>query len=294
MSSSRASVSKILTFSCVDGPGNRLVIFLQGCNFRCLNCHNPHTIGHCDACGVCVEACPQQALMQQRYHQGGAGKQIVWNSDACISCDACIDNCDKNASPRTYEYSVEQVLSLIDRNLAFINGVTISGGEATLQAKFIAELFRAIKQEAKYRHLSCFIDSNGSLSTTAWAKLLPVTDGVMLDLKAWSDNTHQWLTGYKIDKVIESIKFLANKGKLYELRLLHIPAKTDFELHIEALSEFLNDLPSEVIIKLNAFRNHGTQGDAKTWPNCSAEEIERLASELSLFGVKNIQLPIVY
>ncbi len=30
-----ATVSKILNYSCVDGPGNRMVLFLQGCNYRC-------------------------------------------------------------------------------------------------------------------------------------------------------------------------------------------------------------------------------------------------------------------
>mgnify|MGYP001060389731 CR=1 FL=1 len=35
------SVASIETLGLVDGPGIRVVVFLNGCNLRCKYCHNP-------------------------------------------------------------------------------------------------------------------------------------------------------------------------------------------------------------------------------------------------------------
>lgn len=36
-------ISGVMPESVVDGPGVRMVVFMQGCPHRCPGCHNPHT-----------------------------------------------------------------------------------------------------------------------------------------------------------------------------------------------------------------------------------------------------------
>ena len=55
--------------------------------------------------------------------------------------------------------TVEEVLLRIRQNLPFIRGITCSGGECTLYAGFMAELFA----KTKAMGLTNLIDSNGIL-----------------------------------------------------------------------------------------------------------------------------------
>lgn len=131
-----ATVSRWLPFSCVDGPGNRLVLFLQGCNFRCPGCHNPHTMGLCDHCGDCVPGCPSGALTLVE-------GRVRWQAALCTDCDRCIDDCPRHASPKTSQMSVAEVLALLRRYGPLLTGITVSGGEATTQLPFVIALFTA-------------------------------------------------------------------------------------------------------------------------------------------------------
>ncbi|MDX1304601.1 MAG: YjjW family glycine radical enzyme activase [Photobacterium sp.] len=302
----KATVSKILTFSCVDGPGNRLVIFLQGCNFNCQSCHNPHTIGHCNSCGDCVSQCPTQALSLDRqvqydqiFDEQGLNvhkhaTRVRWDASLCNHCDQCLAVCPQQSSPKTRQYSVAEMLAVIRQNSLFITGITIAGGEATLQLTFITALFATIKSAPDLQHLTCLVDSNGSLSSTGWQKLLPVIDGAMIDLKAWQQETHIWLTGRNHHRVFQSIELLARHRKLYEVRLLHIPGITDFDAEIDELAGYLNKLPTETRIKLNAFQHHGVTGEAQEWAVCLEGDINQLAAGLTSRGVRNLVLPAVY
>ncbi|QWL68311.1 YjjW family glycine radical enzyme activase [Aeromonas jandaei] len=282
-----ALVSRVLPFSCVDGPGNRLVLFLQGCNFSCPGCHNPHTIGLCDDCGDCLAVCPSGALTMSE------GK-VNWQEALCTDCDACLEACPRSANPKTTTMTVADVLALLRRYGPLLSGITVSGGEATTRLPFVVALFRAIKEAPDLAHLSCLLDSNGSLAETGWQRLLPQLDGAMIDLKGWRDSVHLSLTGYGRDRVLASLRLLASHGKLAELRLLHVPGRSDFldaeGLLDRGLADFLRQLGA-VPIRLNGFRHHGVRGEATRWPEATRDELEHLASRLREAGLGPVTLP---
>ncbi|MDM5132230.1 YjjW family glycine radical enzyme activase [Aeromonas piscicola] len=289
-----ALVSRVLPFSCVDGPGNRLVLFLQGCNFRCPGCHNPHTIGLCDDCGDCLAVCPSGALTLAEDRPGE--RRVRWQAALCTNCDACLDACPRSANPKTATMTVAEVLALLRRYGPLLTGITVSGGEATTQLPFVVALFAAIKGAPDLAHLSCLLDSNGSLAATGWLRLLPVLDGAMLDLKGWRDSVHHTLTGYGRERVLASLQLLASHGKLTELRLLHVPGRSDFldaDGKLETgLASFLQSL-GPVPIRLNGFRHHGVRGVATSWQEADREALTRLAAELSARGLGPVSLPAI-
>jgi pyruvate formate lyase activating enzyme len=286
-----AKVSKLLTFSCVDGPGNRFVIFLQGCNYNCISCHNPHTINHCDHCAKCVPHCPSEAISIDKQ---SASQPVVWDAEKCSQCDQCIDICPSQASPKITEYSVVELIEMITQHAPFLSGITVTGGEATLQLPFIIELFKQIKADPKLVHLSCFVDSNGSLSEKGWGNILPYVDGAMIDIKAWQNDTHLWLVGRDNHKVFKSVNLLAQHNKLHEIRLLYIPGKTDLLTEIDSLAEYLNRLAPDIAIRLNAFQHHGVVGEALDWPKCTEEQMGQFQYQLKQKIRQPLLMPDLY
>ncbi|MFM5869066.1 YjjW family glycine radical enzyme activase [Aeromonas caviae] len=284
-----ALVSRVLPFSCVDGPGNRLVLFLQGCNFRCPGCHNPHTIGQCDDCGDCLAVCPSGALTMSE------GK-VHWQEALCTDCDACLKACPCSANPKTRQMSVAEVLALLRRYGPLLTGVTVSGGEATTQLPFVIALFTAIKAAPDLARLTCLLDSNGSLGKTGWQRLLPVLDGAMIDLKGWREPVHLALTGRGRERVLASLQLLAQAGKLAEVRLLLVPGRSDFldatGALQEALTTFLLSL-GPVPIRLNGFRHHGVRGEALSWPEAGSADLTVLANALKAKGFGSVMLPAI-
>ena len=81
-----ATVNRIIPFSCVDGPGNRTAVFLQGCNFDCKYCHNPDTWAKTEGEMKTPEEILKQALRYKNYW-GKKGGITVSGGEALLQID---------------------------------------------------------------------------------------------------------------------------------------------------------------------------------------------------------------
>lgn len=240
----KAPVNKIIPFSNVDGPGNRTAIFFQGCPFNCQFCHNPETIHPCCGCGVCVEQCPVGALTMDE--QG----KVRWDSERCVQCDTCIRVCPNDASPKIRWMTVEDVMGEIRRTAPYIGGITTSGGECTLQNEFLIDLFTEVKAMGK----TCLIDSNGSFDFEADPRVLKISDGVMLDVKAADPAWHEELVSYPAERVLKNLDYLLRVGKLYEVRTIIFPERDkENEATVRYVAQHIGDGCYYKIIRYRPF-----------------------------------------
>ena len=271
-----------LQSSAVDGPGNRYVIFLQGCNFDCVACHNPTTIGRCDACGACVDACPHGALS---FPEVGV---VAYDEAACDHCRACVAPCPIDSDPAIRVVSAETVVDEIRQVAGFLSGITVTGGEPTMQLDALVALFAGVKADSKLSRLTTLVDSNGTLDGPGWERLLPVTDGAMIDLKAASPELHEQLTGHGNGPVKNSIELLAVAGKLTEVRMLVIEGVTDTDDELEAWATFVGGVDPQTPVRVMTFRHQGTRHQAQQWPETSAESAQRVRDRLAGLGLKAV------
>lgn len=163
-----------------------------------------------------------------------------------------------------------------------------------MQLPFIRALFAAIGCDRELYHLTRFIDTNGYLGPEGWKSVLDVTDGVMLDIKAFDPERHRRLTGRSNARSLASARLLHEAGKLFELRYLMIPDQTDGKEEIASLREFALSLDGNVRIRLNAFRTHGVRGKASNWTAASRDEVEAAASRLENAGIGPVSLPALW
>ena len=75
------------SFGAADGPGVRFIVFLHGCNFRCVYCHNPDTWATAEAA---IHATPEEVLakaLRYRSYWGEEGGITVSGGEPMLQAE---------------------------------------------------------------------------------------------------------------------------------------------------------------------------------------------------------------
>ncbi|MBC7960068.1 MAG: YjjW family glycine radical enzyme activase [Vallitaleaceae bacterium] len=242
-------VNEIIPFSNVDGSGNRCAIFLQGCNISCVYCHNPETINHCNHCGACVAVCSTGALT---YSDG----KVIYDKNLCTGCNLCLEVCPISSSPKTKAYEVDELVKIIKGYQPFIRGITVSGGEPTLQKDALVDLFNKVKPLG----LTCYVDTNGFFKPTELFELIEATDQFLFDVKTVGDSKS--LCKVSQLSCLDTLQYLLEQGKIEEVRTVLIRDFMDGKETVQKVSQILKNFP-EVSYKLMKVHKIGLKEEQK-------------------------------
>ena len=245
MKNGNATIFDIQRYSVHDGPGIRTLVFFKGCPLRCKWCQNPESLdmepeiaffaNKCIGCGECAKACPKDAIVFED------GRRI--NRELCDRCGKCAEICYAEAlTVIGEEHNVRSLLDVVERDRPFYEqsggGVTVSGGEPTLQFDFLLEFLKTAKLEAG---LNTVIETCGVFSWSRFEKLLPYLDIIYFDLKLVNEDDHKRLTGLGNERILANARKLVESGKQFVFRVPLVPGMTATEENIAGLIDLLKE-----------------------------------------------------
>lgn len=209
-----------------DGRGNRLVFHLQGCNMKCPWCSNPE--------GMLLN-----------------GINITEKGRTRLSCK---------------EYMIEELVreSVRSKPMFFDGGgVTLTGGEISMQFEEVKELLKKLKEE----NIHTAIETNGS--HPRMEELTPYVDQWIMDVKHYDGEKHKAWVGVSLENTTKTLNSVSKTHKDMLVRVPLIPGFNDCESDAKCFAEYfvqnINSRNKEnVQIEFLSYHEFGKQ----KWEQC--------------------------
>jgi len=237
---------------------------MKGCPLSCLWCSTPqsqkkaleilHSEVNCKQCGRCVQVCPVHAITLTE----GEGLKI--DRELCTVCGDCVEACTNQALELLGKWmTVDELFREVDKDSPFYRrsngGVTVGGGEPTMQHEFVAAFLKKCKQH--YIHTA--METCAYVTWEYFEKLLENLDLLYMDVKHMDPTVHRDITGVSNELILENARKAAAMRTLI-LRIPVVPGVNDSDDNILDTARFAAELGENLMrIELLPYHKFGTQ-----------------------------------
>ncbi|MBP3618855.1 MAG: radical SAM protein [Lachnospiraceae bacterium] len=225
-------VHSVESFGTVDGPGVRMVVFLQGCPMRCAYCHNPDTWPENRGTRMDAEELIEKFLRNQTYYRNGG-----------ITVSGGEPLCQTEFVTQLFRRAKQEGIStcLDTSGILFSYRKTENGWEKAQNG---------VREEIR--------NHGERLTLKEFEDLLAVTDLVLLDIKHTEEAAHRRLTGHSNEAVFAFLAYLEERKVPVWIRRVVVPGYTDSEEELFRLGEYIGGFSHVKAVEVLPYHTMGT------------------------------------
>jgi len=189
----------------------------------------------------------------------GPGSRMTLFLAGCgMRCQFC-QNPDTWRMRDGKRHTVDEVMEKVERYRKVMRvtggGLTISGGEPLLQARFVNEIFRRCKE----LNVDTALDTAGLLGARLSDDDLNNVDLVLLDIKSGLPETYRRVTGRELQPTLDFATRLSSLGKTMWIRFVLVPGLTDAVENVDAIADFVSTLDGVARVEVLPFHQMGRE-----------------------------------
>jgi pyruvate-formate lyase-activating enzyme len=268
-------------------PENYLSMYQSGCNLSCRKCHSWYFsktargtwYSPSEIAMLCVDYDKRVTLREPR------NRATSWHAhDSCRCCGTCVISGKRSSSCPGLLSPKDIVLSPQGFGPAR-NIVGFTGGDLCCKPEFYAECARLIKEKTE---LWVLIETNGYGLTPENLSILKEAgvDSYWLDIKAFDDETHKWLTGCSNKWILGLPEEMLKRGFVLEVLSLYIPKVVETR-QLTEVGRLLSRLTPNIPFTILAFFPENQMMDYR---HPTAQEMVEAFLEVKATGLENVRL----